>query len=35
MSVFAEQRAIGLWRTRQRRSYFALRLPHGSGCSLS
>lgn len=29
MSVFAEQRAIGLWRTRQRRSYFALRLPHG------
>lgn len=29
MSVFAEQRAIGLWRTQQRRSYFALRLPHG------
>lgn len=29
MSVFTEQRAIGLWRTRQRRSYFALRLPHG------
>ncbi len=28
MSIFAERRAIGLWRTQQRMSYFAIRLPH-------
>lgn len=29
MSVFAEQRAIGDFRTQQRTSYFAIKLPHG------
>ena len=29
MSVFAEQRAIGDFRTQQRSSYFAIKLPHG------
>lgn len=28
-SIFCRERWIGGWRTRQRRSYFALRLPHG------
>ncbi|SCL24516.1 metallophosphoesterase [Micromonospora inyonensis] len=29
LRVFGQQDQIGGWRTRQRRSYFALRLPHG------
>lgn len=28
MSVFGERRAIGSWRTHQRQSYFAIKLPH-------
>lgn len=28
-SIFCRQRSIGGWRTRQRRSYFALKLPNG------
>ncbi len=29
MRLFAQGRSIGAWRTRQTRSYFALKLPHG------
>jgi hypothetical protein len=29
MRLFCQQRTIGAWKTRQSRSYFALKLPHG------
>ncbi len=29
MRLFGQERTIGVWKTRQKRSYFALKLPHG------